>query len=101
LRGASRSGARDLRIPERTPAVVGPLRVYYYDHLEAVLGRSAPKVAIDEMLGYEALNLVNGKRSINEIRDLLAGRYQPIPQGDVTAWFEVLAKAGAVRLRAR
>jgi len=98
-------GARDPRVPERTPAVRGPLEVYYYDHLAAVLGESAgPPPALvrrDGVLAYEALNLVDGKRSIGQIRDLLSGRYAPVPLAEVSAWLELLARAGVVQLRAR
>jgi hypothetical protein len=98
-------GPRDARVPERTPAVRGPLDVYYYDHLAVVLGESAgPPPAIarrSEVLGYEALNLVDGKRSVSEIRDLLAGRYAPVPLAEVTEWLDLLAKAGVVRFRGR
>jgi hypothetical protein len=85
--------------------VRGPLDVYYYNHLTAVLGDPiGPPPALeqrDEVLAYEALNLVNGNRSIGEIRDLLAGRYAPVPLTDVVEWFEVLAKAGVVRFHTR
>jgi len=99
------SGSRDPRVPERTPAVHGPLDVYYYSHLTAVLGEPAgppPKLEQrDEVLAYEALNLVDGKRSVGEIRDLLAGRYAPVPLAEVAEWLDVLAKAGVVKFRAR
>jgi aminopeptidase YwaD len=105
LAGAGAPGPRpgDRRVPERLPAVRGPLEVYYYDHLAAVLGTVAPTALQqrDEVLAYDALNLVDGKRSIGEIRDVLSGRYAPVPATEVTAWFEQLAKAGVVRLRAR
>jgi aminopeptidase YwaD len=97
--------AGDPRIPERTPGVQGPIDVYYYDHLEAVLGESAgPPPALqkrDGVLAYEALNLVDGVRSVSEIRDILAGRYAPAPLAEVTEWLDLLAKAGVVRFRPR
>jgi aminopeptidase YwaD len=96
------TGKRDGRVPERVAAVRGPLDIYYYDHLTAVLGDARQPMAIEqrgELLPYEALNLVNGKRTISEIRDLLTGRYEPVPLTEVTEWFDLLAKAGAVRLR--
>jgi hypothetical protein len=103
-RGAAAPGA-DARIPERTPATRGPLGVYYYDHLTAVLGADPrPPAALEqrsEVLAYEALNLVDGKRTVAEIRDLLSGRYAPVPLAEVTEWIELLARAGVVRLRAR
>jgi hypothetical protein len=98
------AGPRDPRVPERTPAVRGPLDVYYYNHLAAVLGDAAgPPPALerrDEVLAYDALNLVDGKRSVGEIRDVLAGRYAPVPLTEVTEWLDVLARAGVVRFRA-
>jgi len=99
------AGARDARVPVRSPAVRGPIDVYYYNHLTAVLGDAAgPPPAIerrDGVLAYEALNLVDGKRSVGEIRDLLTGRYAPVPLAEVVEWLELLARAGVVTLRAR
>ena len=90
-------------MPERTPAVRGPLDVYYYNHLTAVLGDPVvPPPALekrDEVLAYEALNLVDGKRSVGDIRDVLAGRYAPVPLPEVAEWLDLLAKAGVVRFR--
>lgn len=99
------AGPRDARIPERTPAVRGPLDVYYYDHFTAVLGNApGPPPALkkrDEVLAFEALNLVDGKRSVSEIRDLLAGRYTPVPLAEVSEWLDLLAKAGVVKFRGK
>jgi len=97
-------GPRDPRIPERTAAVRGPLEIYYYDHLAQAGGNTAgPTAAMTQrdVIAYEALNLVDGKRSISEIRDLLTGRYAPVPLAEVTQWFDVLAKADVVRFRTR
>jgi hypothetical protein len=103
-RGAS-PRARDTRVPARTPSVRGPLDIYYYDHLAAMLGEAAgspPALARrDQPLAYEALNLVDGKRSVGEIRDILAGRYAPVPLAEVAEWLDVLAKAGVVRFHTR
>jgi aminopeptidase YwaD len=101
---AARPGAGDKRVPERTAAVRGPLDVYYYDHLAAVLGDAAPPAAMmkrEGVLSFEALNLVDGKRSVSEIRDRLTGRYQPVPLAEVSEWLDVLAKAGVIRWRGR
>ncbi len=104
LTNAAGVGARDARVPARTPAVQGPLDVYYYDHLATVLGAEAgPPPAIgrrSDVLAYEALNLVDGKRSVGQIRDLLTGRYVPVPLAEVAAWMDLLARAGVVRFAA-
>jgi len=98
------TASRDARIVERAAAVRGPLDVYYYDHLSEVLGRDAvPTLALakrGDVFPYEALNFANGKRSVGDIRDLLAGRYGPVPLAEVAEWFELLAKAGVVKLTA-
>jgi hypothetical protein len=97
------SDARDARVPQRSPGVRGPLDVYYYDHLAETLG-SRPEAALygrprGEVLAYEALNLVDGRRSVAEIRDVLAGRYEPVPVSDLTQYFELLARAQVVSWR--
>jgi len=104
-RAAAAPATRDTRIPARLPAVQGPLEIYYYDHLAAVLGPAAgPAPALarhNDVLAYEALNLVDGKRSVSDIRDLLTGRYKPVPLAEIAEWLDLLAKAGVLRFRAR
>jgi aminopeptidase YwaD len=102
---AGAAAARDARIPERTPATRGPIDVYYYDHRAAVLGNAPrPPAALEQrsdVLAFEALNLVDGKRTVSEIRDLLSGRYAPVPLAEVAEWLELLTRVGVVRFRAR
>ncbi|MES2128511.1 MAG: DUF4910 domain-containing protein [Pseudomonadota bacterium] len=98
---------RDTRVPMRSADVRGPLKVYYYDFEEASLARRKIEAASlpvlppldgldDDFMAYEALNLADGKRSVSEIRDVLTGRYAPLPQAFVTNYFERLARAGIV-----
>jgi hypothetical protein len=98
------SDAGDRRVPVRNPAVRGPLAVYYYDHLAAVLGEDADTAVglakVSDVLAYEALNLVNGERTVGEIRDVLTGRYEPVSEADVTSYLELLARAGVVSFKA-
>jgi hypothetical protein len=95
----------DPRVPVRNPEIRGPLDVYYYDyfqhpHRDGVDPAKTALAAREDggLLAYEALNLADGKRSISEIRDALAGRYAPVPLSAVAEYFEMLARAGAVRL---
>jgi len=95
----------DPRVPVRNPEIRGPLDVYYFDYFQHPVrsGVDPAKTALGAredggLLTYEALNLADGKRSISEIRDALAGRYASVPLSAVAEYFEMLARAGAVRL---
>jgi hypothetical protein len=94
----------DLRVPVRNPAIVGPLNVYYYDYFADIPGADLSKTALaaredGDVLAYEALNLADGKRSVSEIRDVLAGRYASVPLSAIAEYFDFLLKTGAVTLR--
>jgi hypothetical protein len=93
--------ASDPRVPVRSGEVRGPLSVYYYDHLHEVLGggEQGGPLAERDVLAYEALNLVDGRRSVSEIRDVLTGRYEPVSLGDVATYLETLARAKVVQLK--
>ena len=91
----------DARVPVRSSEVRGPLDLYYYDHLAERGAGSQPDEATSlpgdaELIAYEALNLTDGKRSVSEIRDVLTGRYQPVPVAFLSAHFDRLARAGVV-----
>ena len=95
-------GARDARVPVRDPEVRGPLGVYYYDHLSEVLGPDAKTTTAlaerehGDVLAYETLNLVDGRRAVSDIRDVLSGRYEPVPVAEVAQYLELLVKAKVV-----
>jgi len=96
--------AADRRVPTRNPEILGPLNVYYYDYFADIPGADFTKTALaaredGDVLAYEALNLADGTRSVSEIRDILAGRYAPVPLPAIAEYFELLARAGVVRLQ--
>jgi hypothetical protein len=100
----------DKRVPVRNPEVRGPLDVYYYNQLTAMLGSSGggsaaggvstetalSRRARSDVLTYEALNLVDGNRSVSDIRDTLSGRYEPVPVSEITEYLNLLATARVV-----
>lgn len=110
-KAAADGGAgRDMRVPVPSPSVRGPLNVYYYDHFNAMLAeRNISTAALpalpgfddgdEELMLYEAMNLADGKRSVADIRDILTGRYAPVPQTLLAIYFERLARAGIVNWR--
>jgi hypothetical protein len=89
-------------VPARSPDVQGPIDVYYYDHLAEALGADAETATAltrrddGDVLAYEALNLVDGRRTVAEIRDVLAGRYRPVPLAEVGEYLELLARARVI-----
>jgi hypothetical protein len=95
----------DHRVPTRSAEVVGPLNVYYFDYVEQALGEGAmSKIALSkrdggDLLAWEAFNLADGRRSVSQIRDVLSGRYSPVPVSEISEYFDLLARAKAVLLR--
>ncbi|HTO88774.1 MAG TPA: DUF4910 domain-containing protein [Thermoanaerobaculia bacterium] len=100
--------AGDRRVPARNPEIRGPLDVYYFSFLNRSLGRTpSPSAAASlptalerrprgGLLGYETLNFVDGKRSVSDIRDVLTGRYEPVPLPEIAEYLDLLAKANVI-----
>jgi aminopeptidase YwaD len=73
----------------RNPAIAGPTSVFGYDYLEAHYGKErTAELQLLKVVGgrrgsgpdyaYEALNFVDGERSVGEIREALSAIYGPI-----------------------
>jgi aminopeptidase YwaD len=88
----------------------GPMDGFGYswfdDHL-ARAGRTRPRLlarAADgpgPSFGYEALNLVDGRRSVGEIRDALAATVGAVPADEVAEYLDVLARLGVLEAARR
>jgi hypothetical protein len=90
----------DARVPVRDGKIVGPLDVYYFNYLTEALGSQAEKAALSKrsegVLAQECFNLIDGRRTVSEIRDILTGRYAPVPLAEVSEYVDLLAKAKAI-----
>jgi hypothetical protein len=96
-------GARVLR---RVGAVKGPVEAFGYSYLRDKLGAERVKglrlLAHEGLRGgggeyaYEALNLVDGRRSVQEVRDALSAIYGPVPLDAVAEYLAALASLGLV-----
>jgi hypothetical protein len=93
-------------VPKRNPAVVGNLNVYYYDYLSDHLGPDFPRnlasltsLPNGETLAYEALNLVDGERTVGEISDILFAAYGGATPEVLQDYFRLLEKAKVVTLQ--
>ncbi|HVF88622.1 MAG TPA: DUF4910 domain-containing protein [Blastocatellia bacterium] len=89
------------RVPARR--VSGPMSVYYYDYVEDHASpddmRAVERITSKpggEIIVYEILNLVDGKRTIADIRDYISAAYGPVEAADVADYLRVLEKIGVV-----
>lgn len=87
----------------------GPMSVFGYDYLVDHLGAErADALALTNYSGLrggggeyaiEALNFVDGRRSVRDIRDALAAEFGPVPLEHVTAYLEALETIKVIRRR--
>ena len=87
----------------------GPMSVFGYDYLVDHLGAErAAALALTDYSGLrggggeyaiEALNFVDGRRSVRDIRDALAAEFGPVPIEHVTAYLEALETIKVIRRR--
>jgi aminopeptidase YwaD len=95
-------GADFNRVPVRR--VTGPMNVYYYDYVaDRANGdmRAAERIGSTpggEILLYEILNLVDGRRSVQAIRDYITAAYGTIAVEDVAEYLKLLERIGVVRM---
>ncbi|MGH7456356.1 MAG: hypothetical protein ACRENG_33700, partial [bacterium] len=92
-------------VPQRNPKVIGNLEVYYYDYIDDHLNGESPgdlarltSLPNGGTLAYETLNLVDGKRNVRQIRDVLSAAYGPVSAGAVLDYLKLLEKIGVVKL---
>jgi aminopeptidase YwaD len=87
----------------RNPGVKGPMGTFGYNYLEDHYGREKAKalrlrsIANEEIYEYEVLNFVDGKRTNQEIRDLLTGAYGPVSLDVVEEYLKALEAIGVIR----
>lgn len=83
-------------VPVRSPEFVCPLDGGYLD--EKVGPKALAGVSLRGDAAYEALNFVNGRRSVAEIANAVSAELEPVTAAEVLAYFRVLEKAGLVTL---
>ena len=95
-------------IYRRKPEPKGPMEGFGYswldDHLKrarlarpALLDRPSPRDG--PSFGYEALNLVDGQRNVQDIRDELAATVAPAPLAEIADYLAALEKVGLIERR--
>ena len=92
---------------QRNPRLKGPMAAFGYDYFTGHFG--AERAATLRLLrhqglrasggeyAYEALNLVNGRRSAQEIRDTLSAIYGPVPLDGVLEYLRALESISVIQ----
>jgi hypothetical protein len=89
----------------RSPKLKGPMNGFGYSWLDDQLAKARlPRPALlsrapsfdGPSFGYETLNLVDGVRTVQQIRDELAATVGPAPVDEVTQYLATLARLGAI-----
>ena len=92
----------------RRPEPKGPMSVFGYDYFTDKYGAArAAKLTINSARGqwgdggyaYEVLNLVDGRRSVQEITDMVSAIYGPIPLGTVLEYLRALEEIRVLEAR--
>ncbi len=96
------TGIRDKRVYQRNPDIKGPMHAFDYSFIEDKLGvEASSQLVLQGALAYEALNLVDGRRSVDEIREWLVAEFAPevypISLGDVQAYLSALEHIDVIR----
>jgi hypothetical protein len=94
-------------VPSRTFAIRGPVNIFRPEYGGAWLAeKTGNPNYLDELaiaragryVWYEAINFVNGRRTLLDIRDLVSAEYGPIPAADLEQYFRLLERVGVVAL---
>jgi len=93
-------------IYERNPAIEGPMHGFDYSYIDDKLGvDEAANLQLANhstpyggggMFTYEALNLVDGKRTVSDIRDWLVAELGDVPLPYVTEYLQALESIGVL-----
>jgi len=92
----------------RNTQLKGPMTVFGYDYFSDHYGvERERKLRLSQYQGlrggageyaYEVLNLVNGRRTAQEIRDAVSATYGPIPLDAVVEYLRALESIGVIRI---
>ena len=92
---------------ERNPRVQGPMGAFGYSYLVDKLGAGdAARLRLNRYAGnggqytYEALNFVDGRRTVSDIRDWLTAELGPVPLDIVEEYLGALESIGVIRRKA-
>ncbi len=87
----SRDGGNEGPVYRRNRAIKGPMSVFDYDYMDAHLpSRQRVKLRLGYTESYEALNLVNGERTVSDIHHWLMAEFGPLAREDLADYLDAL-----------
>ena len=100
---------RNATVYDRNPNVQGPMHAFGYSYLTVKLGADreaalrlpahSTRYGDGGAISYEALNLVNGKRTVSDIRDWLVAEFGDVPLEYVEEYLSALASIGVLEVQ--
>lgn len=97
---------RDETVYIRNPEIPGPMNAFGYSYLEDKLGtaalselqlrRHSTEHGDGHAMAYEALNLVDGRRTVSDIRDWLVAEFGTVPVEAVAEYLQALESIGVL-----
>jgi hypothetical protein len=92
-----KGAVRDNRIYRRNLAIKGTMHAFGYSYIEDHLpAEQYAGLALSRESAYEALNLVDGQRSVSDIRDWLVAEFGAIELADIAAYLDALGDIGVI-----
>jgi hypothetical protein len=98
---------RDETVYSRNDAIEGPMNAFGFSYLEDQLGaekvselrllQHTTDIGYGRMFAYEALNLVDGQRTVSDIRDWLVAEFGTVPVEYVAEYLQTLASIDVIR----
>ncbi len=98
---------RDTSVYERNPDMQGPMHAFGYSYLEAKLGSEelaalalpnhSTRYGGGGMFTYEALNFVDGERTVSDIRDWLVAELGEVSLEAVAEYLQALESIDVIR----
>jgi aminopeptidase YwaD len=102
---------RDETVYVRNPDIEGPMHAFGYSYIEDKLGadklrslhlpKHSTTFGTGGMFTYEALNFVDGERTVSDIRDWLVAELGDVPEEYVAEYLEALESIDVIRERQR
>lgn len=102
---------RDDTVYVRNPAIEGPMHAFGYSYIEDKLGaetleslrlpQHSTAFGTGRMFTYEALNFVDGERTVSDIRDWLVAELGDVPVEYVAEYLRSLESIDVIRERQR